>query len=188
MSDAIVIRLAEPADYAEIGEITLRAYVQDGFLKPSDDYAAELRDAADRATRAELWVAVDAETGQLLGSVTSCPPDSAYRELADDSEGEFRMLSVDPQARGHGVARALVDKCLERSRDFGFADVVLCSLPTMTTAHALYQSMGFVREPALDWRPRPDVELWGFRRPASDSAGRRPSARLDPHSTSRRQR
>lgn len=172
MSEAFSIRRALPEDYEEVGEITLRGYVHDGFLEPSDAYAEELRDAADRALQAELWVAVDAVTDRLLGSVTFCPLGSVYRELAAESEGEFRMLAVDPQARGRGVARALVQLCLARSRELGFADVVLCSLPTMTAAHALYLSLGFVREPALDWWPRPEVELWGFRKTAACAAQR----------------
>lgn len=163
VSDTFEIRLARETDYREVGEITVRGYVHDGFLVPSDDYAAELRDATSRAERAELWVAAERDDARLLGSVTFCPQGSTYRELADDTEGEFRMLAVDPAARGLGVGRALVQHCLDRSRELGFTAVVLCSLPTMTAAHALYTSMGFARDPSLDWWPVPEVELWGFR-------------------------
>lgn len=181
MSDPFVVRRACAADHVDVGELTLRSYLHDGFLQPSDDYAAELRDAASRAEAAELWVAADATHGPVLGSVTFCPPGSTYRELAGEGEGEFRMLAVDPPARGRGVARALVRQCLARSAELGFGAVVLCSLPGMTAAHALYRSMGFVREPSLDWRPRPDVELWGFRLLGTagiDSVEASPSARL----------
>ncbi len=157
------IRLASAAEYAEIGEITLRGYVHDGFLEPSDGYAAELRDAASRAERAELWVVTDTASGRLLGSVTFCPLGSAYRELSGATEAEFRMLAVDPAARGLGAGRALVRHCLARSRELGFTAVVLCSLPTMTAAHSLYESMRFVRDESLDWWPAPGIELWGFR-------------------------
>ena len=134
-----------------------------GFLEPSDAYAQELRDAADRAERAELWVAADRLTGAVVGTVTFCPAGSVYRELAAETEGEFRMLAVDPRARGRGVGRALVRQCIVRSEQSGFRSLVLCSLPTMTPAHALYASLGFVRDPRLDWKPRPEVELWGYR-------------------------
>ena len=163
LPDRIAIRPARPADFAKVGEITVRAYAQDGFLKASESYAATLRDAATRAEEAELWVAVDPASGRLLGSVTFCPSGSPYRELSTETEGEFRMLAVDPPARGFGVGRALVRHCLDRSRRLGFAGVVLCSLPTMTSAHALYRSLGFVRDETLDWSPVSGVELWGFR-------------------------
>lgn len=167
MSEAFVVRLATPEDYDEVGEITLRGYVHDGFLEATDDYAESLRDASGRAEGAELWVAVSRETGTLLGSVTFCPLGSSYRELSTDTEGEFRMLAVDPSARGLGVGRALVQHCLDQSRDLGFTGLVLCSLPTMTAAHRLYASHGFDRAPALDWSPAQGIELWGFRAPLS---------------------
>lgn len=163
MSESLEIRLATADEYEEIGEITVRGYRHDGYLSASEDYASSLRDAASRAVKAELWVAVEPASGRLLGSVTFCPLGSPYRELATDSEGEFRMLAVDPSARGLGAGRALVRHCLVLSRSLGFDAVVICSLPAMTTAHALYSSLGFSRTPSLDWTPVPGVDLWGFR-------------------------
>ncbi len=78
------------------------------------------------------------------------------------------MLAVDPSARGLGVGRALVEHCLQRSRAQGFDTVVICSLPAMTAAHALYLSLGFARDQSIDWSPVAGVDLWGFRiRPPS---------------------
>ena len=59
-------------------------------------------------------MAVD-DDGTLLGSVTSCPPGSPWRELSVEGEGEFRMLAVAPAARGRGVGEALVRQCEERA-------------------------------------------------------------------------
>ncbi len=84
-----------------------------GSSSGSEDYATSLRDAVSRAVSAQLWVAVERLTARVLGSVTFCPLGSSYRELAADSEGEFRMLAVDPSARGIGVGRALVQHCLD---------------------------------------------------------------------------
>lgn len=165
MSESFEIRLARPQEYEEIGEVTVRGYRHDGFLSGSEDYATSLRDAASRAVHAQLWVAVDPASDRVLGSVTLCPLGSPYRELATDDEGEFRMLAVDPSARGRGVGRALVRHCLTHSREMGFETVVICSLPQMTAAHTLYASLGFIRDLSLDWSPVPGVELWGFRSP-----------------------
>ncbi len=156
------IRLAEESEYTAIGETTVRGYVSDDLLSNSDFYAERLRDVAARAADSEVWVAVD-DDGRVLGSVTFCPLGSSYRELAEDTDGEFRMLSVDPAARGRGVGRALVAQCVQRSRELGFTDVVLCSAPAMHTARRLYASAGFVRDPALDWSPVEGVLLEGFR-------------------------
>src|SRR5262245_44920348 len=160
----IEIRLAEPSEYAVVGDLTVEAYSVDGFLDDSDDYADHLRDAADRAAAAELWVAVD--DGSVLGSVTYCPPGSRWCELATEpDQGEFRMLAVAPAARRGGVGRALVEHCIARSRTLGHRELVLSSLASMTAAHRLYVTLGFVRAPELDWYPVPGIELLGFRLP-----------------------
>jgi ribosomal protein S18 acetylase RimI-like enzyme len=160
---AFQVRLAEPDEFAQIGDITVRGYVNDGLLSDSDFYADRLRDVAARAADSEVWVAVGEPDGRLLGSVTFCPVGSASRELATETEGEFRMLAVDPDARGLGVGRALVEQCLRRGRELGFDSVVLCSLPMMGPARGLYSALGFERDPGLDWSPVDDVLLEGFR-------------------------
>lgn len=156
------IRLAEEHEFAEIGDVTVRGYVNDDLLSHSDFYATRLRDVASRAADSEVWVGVD-EQGKVLGSVTFCPLGSSYRELATDEDGEFRMLSVDPSARGMGVGRALVEQCVKRGRELGFKSLVLCSAPDMHAARRLYAGAGFVREPELDWSPVEGVYLEGFR-------------------------
>ena len=128
---------------------------------PTPRYVGRLRDAATRDREAELWVATS--TAGLLGCVTYCPPGSPWREIAaDDAEGEFRMLAVDPPARGRGVGRLLVKRCLDRSRELGHRRLVLCSEQRMAAAHRLYASFGFTRLPERDWSPVPGVNLLGY--------------------------
>jgi ribosomal protein S18 acetylase RimI-like enzyme len=154
------IRLALPSEYDAVGELTVDAYAHDGFVPAGSDYVLTLRNAADRAAKAELWVA--ARATELLGTVTYCPPGSVYREIAGDDEGEFRMLGVSSRARGLGVGTALTVKCVERSRELGLARIVMSSASYMTTAHRIYERLGFIRLPARDWSPIPGVDLLAF--------------------------
>jgi ribosomal protein S18 acetylase RimI-like enzyme len=155
------IRRAEPREYDIVGDLTLRAYVADGLSSVESDYVDLLQDAASRAEKAELWVAVD-EDDRVLGSVTLSPPGSPYREISCVGEGEFRMLAVDPQARGRGIGEALVRWCIERSRDFGDRRMVLCTQKENATALRLYARLGFVRLPERDWSPVQGVDLVAF--------------------------
>ena len=155
--------LAAAEDLAAVGDITVEAYRGDGLLEATDDYATELSDAVRRAEQAEVWVAVDGS--QVLGSVTYCRPGTPFAELARGNEGEFRMLGVAPTARRRGVAEALVRRCVERSRELRHDAVVLCSMREMTTAHRLYQRLGFRRLPDRDWSPHPGVDLLAYRLP-----------------------
>ncbi len=152
------IRQALPEEYDAVGELTVAAYSQDGFVR--GEYAMTLRAAADRAAKAELWVAAD-ESG-LLGTVTYCPPGSVYREIGLDHEGEFRMLGVAGRARGLGIGTALTSHCIERTRELGLPRIVLSSAVAMTAAHRIYERLGFTRLPERDWAPIPGLDLYAF--------------------------
>jgi len=154
------IRLAVPGEYDAVGALTVEAYAYDGFLPEGSDYASTLRAAADRAAKAEVWVAVDG--AELLGTVTYCPPGSVYREIGLDDEGEFRMLGVSGRARGLGIGTALTVRCIERSRELGLGRVVMSSATYMTAAHRIYERLGFVRLPERDWSPITGVDLYAF--------------------------
>jgi ribosomal protein S18 acetylase RimI-like enzyme len=95
--------------------------------------------------------------------VTICPEGSAWREVAEFGEGEFRMLSVSPAARRQGVGEALIDHVLSRFREEGAHAVVLSSLDDMSGAHRIYRRLGFERVPERDWEPLPEVRLIAFR-------------------------
>lgn len=141
--------------------MTVAAYVG-SYVAADDGYVAHLADTAGRSAAAELWVAVLG--GDVVGTVTFCPPGSTMREIARDDEGEFRMLAVDPAVRGRGVGEALVHRCLTRSRDLGLDAVRMSTMREMTPAHRLYARLGFTRVPEDDWSPAPGVHLLAFLR------------------------
>lgn len=165
MADRVRLRHATPDDLAAAGALTVAAYA-DFTLGPQDPYVARLGDATARARDAELWVAVLEDPGEdrVVGTATWCPQGSVWRELAREGEGEFRMLAVDPAARGAGVGQALVERMLARTAEEGSRAVVISSLPQMRAAHRLYDRTGFVRAPERDWSPTPDVDLITFRK------------------------
>lgn len=158
----MIIRPAAPAELPAVGELTLAAYVADGYLSAADDYAGELRAAADRAAGADLAVAVD-ESGELLGTVTFALAGTRWAEVSRPGEAEFRMLAVAPQARSRGVGAALARWCVERAREHGATAVAICSMSRMHSAHRIYERMGFVRAPDRDWWPVPEVQLLAYR-------------------------
>ncbi|MEG3631051.1 GNAT family N-acetyltransferase [Streptomyces poriticola] len=155
----IVIRRAAPAEYRTVGEITAQAYLQDGLLDfgESDGYLRELRDVAKRAAAAEVLVAVAGE--ELLGGVTFVPSGGPMADIAGPGEAEIRMLAVDRTARGRGAGEALVRACADRAREVpGCVRLVLSTQRSMHSAHRIYERLGFVRTPARDWNPLPEVD------------------------------
>ncbi|MCO5991749.1 GNAT family N-acetyltransferase [Actinoallomurus rhizosphaericola] len=153
----IEIRVARPEELRAIGELTATVYVAAGYISPNGSYVPYLRDAASRARDAELVVA--ARGGEPIGTVTYCRHDSAWAQLAGPKEAEFRMLAVNPMARGLGLGEALVRYCIRRAREDGCTTLRLSTEPVMHAAHRIYRRLGFVRTPDRDWSPTPGGEL-----------------------------
>jgi GNAT superfamily N-acetyltransferase len=171
------IRVAESADYEAVAKLTVAAYrALSGWV--GDDYGKLLEDVAGRvASGATVLVAEDEATGTVLASVTLTLEDGPLFEWEWGVDGDcgFRMLAVDPSAWGRGVGRALVIECLERARAAGRTRMVIGSTPWMTTAHRIYESLGFRRQPQIDqmWG---DIHGMAFARDLTDAGGTRAAA------------
>jgi ribosomal protein S18 acetylase RimI-like enzyme len=169
------IRLAAADDLGAAGEVLVAAYRYGGFLDDSHQaYAATLADTPRRSREAELYVAL--VDGAVVGTVTFCPEGSSWREIGRPREGEFRMLGVSPAAAGAGVGSALVQRCLDRSGELGYERLVISSLPSMSSAHRLYERIGFQRAPERDWSPAQGVVLHAYLLDLADSGSRSGSA------------
>ena len=155
-----------PDEYERLGEITVAAY---RAINPPqadadlDEDEAELRDVAGRAAGADVLVAIDGD-GAVLGGVTYVPDRSSpFAEFDDPDAAGIRMLAVAPEAQGRGTGEALTRACIDRAVSAGRAQILLHSTDWMTTAHRIYERLGFRRDPSLDWEVEPDFWLRGFR-------------------------
>jgi ribosomal protein S18 acetylase RimI-like enzyme len=148
---AVVVREATPAEYAQAGQVTADAYRE--FVRPGDTdwerYLDRIADVAERATRTTVLVAV--EHGRILGSLT-LELDGRVRDTSEeehqplaDGEAHIRMLGVDPEARGRGVARALMEESESVARSAGKTTITLNTTRRMHAARAMYERLGYER-------------------------------------------
>ena len=154
------IRVARPDEYAAAGELVVDAYRRLPDAAQTAAYEPRLRDVAGRAAVATVLVAVG-DGGRLLGSVTYVAQPGPLAESGGDDDAHIRMLAVAPAAQGGGVGRRLVEACVERAAATGKRRIVLKTRRSMTTAHRLYERLGFRREPSLD-REGTVVQLIGY--------------------------
>ena len=160
-SPSLTVEPAQPEDFAAIARLTVDVYV--GGELATDAYTPQLADVAGRASRSDLLVARDAD-GRMVGSVALVLSGDFGQVATSAEEAAFRMLVVEPEARGRGIGELLVTTCLERARAAGKCRMVLSTDPRMTAAHRLYERMGFRRLAERDWSPMPGVDLLVYAR------------------------
>ncbi|MET0976292.1 MAG: GNAT family N-acetyltransferase [Leifsonia sp.] len=141
----VVVRLARPDEYEAVGALTERAYTLDYDL--TDGYRSSFRQVAERAAEHQVWVAEDATGHELLGAVVTPRRGRSISPLARPGELDFRLLAVDPPARGRGIGALLTRHVLVLARLRGLDDVVMNSGEQMIGAHRLYEKLGFTRMP-----------------------------------------
>ena len=61
---------------------------------------------------------------------------------------ELKRLYVRPTARGHNLGRLLTEAAIHAARSAGYRAIYLDTLPSMATARALYETLGFQSVPA----------------------------------------
>jgi GNAT superfamily N-acetyltransferase len=110
-----------------------------------DAYLHELVDGVrSRWEAAECYVALSEH--RVVGSV------AFYRDVMLEGWSNlpagwagFRALVVDPEARGAGIGRALVERCLVRGRETGGRVLGIHTADVLSDAVRLYKRLGFVR-------------------------------------------
>ena len=103
--------------------------------------------------RERCWIAE--RDGEILGSVL------LVRQ--SDRVAKLRLLLVEPEARGLGIGRRLVEECVAFARRRGYRRVVLWTNARLDAARAIYEKTGFrlVRsEPSAFFGPSEVEQVW----------------------------
>jgi ribosomal protein S18 acetylase RimI-like enzyme len=144
------------ADWEQACELLRRVYVGEGYTTAERADQFQRREVLDR--EGAFLIAIG-EDGRVIGATLFLHEGSPMHQIARLGEREFRVLAVDPGARGEGVGEALVRECIRRAVNAGAAGLVLWTQPTMHAAQRLYERLGFHRATERD---QPDTR--GFTR------------------------
>lgn len=82
-----------------------------------------------------LWIAE--RQGAVVGSIFVTPSEGR------EGIAQLRMLYVEPEARGLGIGRMLVDQCVTFCRQNGYAKVRLWTQSILGSARSIYAAAGF---------------------------------------------
>ena len=165
----LVIRDARPDEFEAVGRMMVAVYSGlEGFPKPEaqPDYYKVLANIGEEAAKAGARLLVALEADGIAGAVVFPSRMSEHGSGATAGDDQhacgFGFLAAEPAARGRGVAKALVERCIELGRDAGKTRIVVHATEAMTTARAILAARGFERTPALDVREGP-MPVFGYR-------------------------
>ncbi len=161
------IRDAREGDRDAIRTVTLAAYQEYAPLMVEHWEGYRQSILATLAKAAPAGQIVAEQGNDIVGSVLLYPMGTALT-LPDGTQvrlawPEVRLLAVAPAARGQGIGAALVRECLQRARQAGATALTLHTTDLMQVAMQMYERMGFVRAPDLDFHPIPEATIKGYR-------------------------
>ena len=121
----------------------------------------------------ELIVAASG-TGKILGGVVFFSDMKYYGSggtaTTVKNAAGFRLLAVDPVARGTGIGKGLSLECIGRAREQKLEQVIIHSTKAMQVAWTMYENLGFERSEDLDF-VQSNLAVYGFRLKLIASAG-----------------
>ncbi len=85
------------------------------------------------AKRERCWIA------EMHGAPVGC----VFVVKQSPSVAKLRLLIVEPQARGHGLGKRLVQECIAFARRAGYKKLVLWTQSNLLAARAVYAAQGF---------------------------------------------
>lgn len=113
------------------------------FLDPDDVEAGYGRWLAREAARDRALVLVaESATGELIGYLYATDEDTSWEDLRPPC-GYIHDVWVEPEARGAGVATALMERACAVFAERGSPRVVLMTASPNREARALFRKLGF---------------------------------------------
>lgn len=138
--EEIIIRHIQPKDNAAMANVIRRSLEEFGANRPGtvyyDDSTDHLYELFQAASLSEYFIAE--KDGILLGGAGIYPTDAL-----PEGTCELVKMYLTPSARGLGLGRTMITKCLEAAKNKGFTSVYLETMPELKKAVSVYEKFGF---------------------------------------------
>ena len=85
-----------------------------------------------------LWVAEI--NNEIMGCCGVYPTNGLHKKCA-----ELVKFYLSKDARGKGVGKELMQRCIHSAKEYGYTQLYLESLPQFSKAVSMYEKLGFVR-------------------------------------------
>jgi len=135
----ITIRTIIPSDNPYISKIVKDTLAEFGANHPNTVYYDPTTDTLFEVFQKERAIYFIAENeNEIIGGAGIYPTDGL-----DNDTCELVKMYLVPQARGLGLGRTLIEKCLEYANTAGYKKVYLETMPELRQALKVYEKFGF---------------------------------------------
>ena len=137
--NSIIIREIQQGDNKEIANVIRQVFISDNYPKTGTAFADSQLDSMFEAydkPKAIYFVVED--NGKIIGG-------AGVSQLNNSEENicELQKMYFLQEARGKGIGFEMIQKCLQKAKDFGYEKCYLETLPEMLNAQKLYMKVGF---------------------------------------------
>lgn len=135
----VVVRPIEPGDNAILADIIRRTLAEFGANHPGTVYYDPTTDALYELFRTprSAYFVVEHE-GKIAGGGGIYPTDGLPVDTC-----ELVKMYLLPEARGKGMGRAMIERCITEARNQGFGRIYLETMPELNQALHVYEKLGF---------------------------------------------
>lgn len=135
----ILIRSIQSSDNPSLAKIVKDTLAEFGANRPNTVYYDPTTDALYELFQAKGAFYFVAElNGAIVGGGGIYPTDAL-----PEATCELVKMYLLPHARGTGLGRTLIEKCLATAKEYGYKQVYLESMPELKQALKIYAKFGF---------------------------------------------
>lgn len=142
-----IVAVENETQVGQVRELFEEYWASFGFTPCFQNFAAEVEGLPGKYRPPKGRLAMAMIAGVPAGCVALRP--------IDQERCEAKRLYVQPQFRGSGVGRALIDWVIAEARSAGYREMVGDTMPVMERALEMYARMGFERTGAYTDEPTP---------------------------------
>jgi putative acetyltransferase len=135
----ILIREIQEHDNQAIADVIRKVFISDDYPKTGTAFEDPQLDMMFETyqTSKSTYFVIERD-GKIVGGAGI-----SQLQNSDESICELQKMYFLKEARGSGLGLLMIQKCLEKAKEFGYQKCYLETLPTMKIAQKLYQKVGF---------------------------------------------
>jgi putative acetyltransferase len=135
----MIIREIQPEDNQQIASVIRQVFIDDKYPKVGTAFAdSQLDYMFENYNKPMAIYFVIEENGKILGGGGIAKLDNS-----DENICELQKMYFLEEVRGKGIGLQIIEKCIQKAKEFGYGKCYLETLPEMLVAQKLYKKVGF---------------------------------------------